>query len=222
MGYAHKVARITLHGTNFNGAEEWTTGFYMGLEGSDALAPTTGFLDEVKTAWAAFWTNSTSKVSSVWKTDYIKAVTLGTNGKTDPDSAVYSYYGTPIAGGGQSDSFPPQCALVATLQSNNPRGLAAKGRMYLPGINGVLGADGRIPSSIVNDITTNMSTFLSAVNSIQDQPGVIILASQGRTAPLVGGPVNAAVTTLRIGNVYDTQRRRRNQLQETYTNVSIL
>lgn len=222
MAYAHKVARVTIHGTNFNGAEEWTTGFYAGLTSGDALAPTQEYADGVAANWQTFWTNVTSKVSSVWKTDYIKVSTLGQDGKTIADSAVYSYYSNPIAGGGQSDSFPPQVALVATLRSQNQRGLAAKGRMYLPGINGVLGADGHIPSSIVNDIATNFSTFLTACNSIQNQPGVVILASQGRKAPLVGPPVNAAVTDIRIGNVYDTQRRRRNQLVEAYTQKTII
>lgn len=217
MGYSHKVARVTIHGTNFNGAEEWTTGFYMGLTAADALAPTQEFADAVKVAWQTFFTNSTSKFSSLWKTDFIKVATMGTDGKTIADSAVWSYYDSPISGGGQSDSFPPQVALVATLVSEAQRGLAAKGRMFLPGINGVLGADGRLPQSIVTDIATNVSVFLAAVNAIQNTPGVLILASQGRKAPLVGGPVNRAVLSVRIGNVYDTQRRRRNQLVEQYT-----
>jgi hypothetical protein len=34
-------------------------------------------------------------------------------------------------------------------------------------------------------------------------------------------PVNRYVQDIRIGNVYDTQRRRRNQLNETYTSREI-
>jgi hypothetical protein len=216
MGYSHKVARVTIHGTNFNGAEEWTTGFYMGLEGSDALAPTQGFADEVRGYWDTYWKNVTSRFSSQWKYDYIKVATHGTDGKTIPDSVIYSYPTSPVSGGSTSDSFPPQVALVATLISNNQRGLAAKGRMFLPGINANIGADGRLASSNQTDILTNFKTFMSNVNSLQDSPGVIVLASQGRKAPLVGGPANKAVTSVRLGNVYDTQRRRRNQLVEVY------
>jgi hypothetical protein len=88
--------------------------------------------------------------------------------------------------------------------------------MFLPGINANIGADGRLASSNQTDILTNFKTFMSNVNSLQDSPGVIVLASQGRKAPLVGGPANKAVTSVRLGNVYDTQRRRRNQLVEVY------
>lgn len=221
MGYSHKVARVTIHGTNFNGAEEWTTGFYMGLEASDALAPTQEFADAVKAAWNTYWTNSLSRFSSQWKYDYIKVATHGTDGKTIPDSVVYSYPVTPVSGGSTSDSFPPQVALVATLISANQRGLAAKGRMFLPGINANIGADGRIASSNQTDILTNFTTFMTSVNGIQNTPGVIVLASQGRKAPLVGGPTMKAVTAVRLGNVYDTQRRRRNQLVEVYQTAQL-
>lgn len=221
MAFTKKVARITIHGTSFNGNEEWTTGFYMGTTGVDATQPTQAFMDIVKSSWQTFFTNATSYFGTAWKTDYVKGVLLGTDGKTIADSAMYSYYTTAIAGVQAGAMFPPQCALVATLTSGAPRGLASKGRMYLPGINATLDNTGHISSTNTGTIATNLKTFLNALNGTVEQPGVVILASQGRKAPLVGPPVNAVVTGIRVGNVYDTQRRRRNQLLETYSGVTL-
>jgi hypothetical protein len=118
--------------------------------------------------------------------------------------------------------LPPQITLAATLTSDNQRGLAAKGRMYLPGINtAVQTTDGHLISSYVATLTNNFKIFLDAVNDAAGTSGSLILASKGHKVAN-SDPVDyiagksAWVTGCRIGNVYDTQRRRRNGLTETY------
>jgi hypothetical protein len=97
--------------------------------------------------------------------------------------------------------------------------------MYLPGIQApVSGSTGKIASATVGNIATGFKTFLDAVNVGTGTSGKVILASKGRKqAGEVGGDtiyiggVSAWVTGCRVGDVYDTQQRRRRQLPETYT-----
>lgn len=221
MGYAHSVARLTLHGTSFNQGEEWTTGLFLGFPGSDASSLNQQFADVARDAWKAFFIKADSYIGTAWKFDYAKVSLIGADGRTNPDATVYSNLATPAVGASAGAQQAPQVALVATLTSDRARGLAAKGRMYLPGVNAPLDSSGHISSVNTATIAANLKTFLGALNSSFDQPGLVILASQGRKAPLVGPPVSATVTGLRVGNVYDTQRRRRNQLQESYSVVTL-
>lgn len=222
--YAHKIAKVTISGTSYGGAETWTTGFFMGSPTADISGVNAPGSQSIATAWQTFFTNATSSFSSEFKTVQVKTAMLNTDGSTDIDEIDYYSYPSPIAGGAGASALPAQIALAATLTSDNQRGLAAKGRMYLPGINApVTGSTGKIASATVGNIRTNLKTFLDAVNVGTGTSGRIILASKGRKQAnqvngdtiYIGG-VSAFVTGCRVGDVYDTQQRRRRQLPETY------
>lgn len=221
MALAQKVARITINGTCFGGLEHWSTGFYCGAPGADATVPTEAFLSIVNDAWKTFFQTTTAYVSGYYQTTEIRGALLGTDGKTIPGGINHFYVNTPYSGGSGNSALPPQTALVATLATATPRGLGSKGRMYLPGINTAVKADGHIDSTAATQIATALSTFLKAVNATVEQPGVVITASAGSKPPLVGPGVNRVVTAVKVGNVYDTQRRRRNELVETYASVAV-
>jgi hypothetical protein len=221
MPYAYRVTRVTISGSFMAGIEEWSTGFYMGKIDGDAALPTQAQADDVRDAWGTFFNNSTSEFSSSWTTSLVKLSSVGTDTKSNAADTVFSNYTVnPI--GKQTNVYPPQISLVATMASNSPRGIGAKGRMYLPGIAKPFGTDGKIAGQFVDAISTNFKTFLDAVNASTNTDDYVILASQGQLnrdgTIKVGGlsAVNRAVTSIRLGNVYDTQRRRRNGLQEQY------
>lgn len=217
MAYAHKVVRVTIFGTMFSAAEEWSTGFFLGNEGSDAADPTTAGADMVRDAWETFFELSTSHISGDWKCEGVKLALLNEDGHTDLSNVVTSYYATPISGGEGGGSLPPQVSLSAQLASDIPRGPGAKGRMYLPGIRTPINsATGKIGSTEATQVATALKNFFNTVNGSFDAPGQLVNASQGRLG--IGGvaPLNATVTKVRVGDVYDTQRRRRNALTETY------
>jgi hypothetical protein len=222
MPYAYRVTRVTIQGSSFDGGEEWSTGFYMGHESGDADLPNQQLADDIRAAWTTFFTAGSSKVCNKWKTELVKVSSIGTDGKSNAADTVYSAVTGEVVGT-QPFLFPPQCALVATLTSQVARGVGAKGRLFLPGIVATLQGSGKITSTDVTAIGNNFKTFLTAVNASTATNNVVMLASQGSLnkdgTPKVGGraPVNKAVTGLRIGDVYDTQRRRRNGLTETYT-----
>lgn len=215
MAYPHKVARVTLSGDMFDGAEQWTTGFYMGFENSDAPAPTDQGAADIAMAWATFFSHADTKISSAWKFKMCKVQTLGVDGKVLADTARYYSPPTTVVGGGTSNSFPPQVSLVATLANSLPRGLATKGRMYLPGVNVALQPNGKIDSMSAGKIADQLQAFFNTIFQDADTPGNPVLVSLGNSLQLRPGAIRN-VTQIRVGDVYDTQRRRRNALTETY------
>jgi len=219
MPYAFKVNRVTLQGTSFSGEEIWSTGFYLGNIAADADAPTESLATSIGALWQTFFTHTNSRVSSQFQCTEVKIAQLGTDGNTIPDSVKYFTYPAPISGIQGSTLYPPQVAMVATLVGPVARGLASKGRMFLPGISAAVTTNGRISDLNRGELATNVRTFIRGVSDIAETDNVPILASQGR--PGIGGtaPISREVVSVRVGNVYDTQRRRRNGLAEAYSTV---
>ena len=92
--------------------------------------------------------------------------------------------------------------------------------MFLPGVHIAIGADGRADSGALGTTATAFNTFLSAVNDMDFTSDQIILVSTESLIPLRESQ-NKYVEHLRLGNVFDTQRRRRNALTETYINRDV-
>jgi hypothetical protein len=220
------VNRVTISGTCFNGGEEWTTGFYLGSTDADAPDPA-GTAALVGTAWETFWNGAGSTMfPSIYLTREVKVAHILETGFTDLDQIDYHTYGTPIAGGG-ANRYPPQIAMAATLTSNIQRGLASKGRMFLPPITFAIDGDtGKQTSGSMTAIANVFKAFLDDVNDAVTGQS-IILASHGHAIKSGGvitgysGAVNALVSGCRVGDVMDTQRRRRDSLQEIYTSRTL-
>lgn len=225
--FLHRVSRVTIHGKFGGGVEEWSTGFYMGNENADADLPTQQLVDDIAAAWKSFFTGVGQNISGNWSTDYVKIASMGTDGRSDAVDTVYHPFTESVTGSGQN-LYPPQIALAATLVSSRPRGVGAKGRMYLPGISIGIDTTGHVNAAGLAAVQAAFVTFLNACNASTATPNVVILASHGSInadgTPKIGGsaPINKAVTGVRFGNVLDTQRRRRNQLPETYTAASLV
>lgn len=225
MSYAHAVNRVTISGTCLGGAEEWSTGFWMGSETADAGDPA-GAADDIGGYWRTYFELAANSVSSNYITTEVKvAQHKASDEKTDLSKVDFWTASPLLDGGGTATVFPPQITLALTLTSEIQRGTAAKGRMYLPGINGaVSNSTGMLLSSQTDTYRTNLKAFFDAVNADTDIPDRVILVSRGtKLTTFPGGdityinPKNANVTGLRVGSAYDTQRRRRNGLTEAYS-----
>lgn len=128
---------------------------------------------------------------------------------------------TPVPGGGSGNPLPLENSVVLSWGTNKigPRG---KGRIYSP-----VG-----PVSILNSLgvveSTKLASYLSAavalVAGLKLDAGVGTGARAVRpvvTGPSTGGGVGpyqgyATIKTVRVGEVVDTQRRRRNKEPELY------
>jgi hypothetical protein len=222
MVFAHEVNRITFSGTMFSASEIWSTGFYLGDEDADTTMCTDASLTKLLAYWKTFFELSTSHISGDWKTLGVKAALYESNGHYPDENVIEKFYATPISGGEGGGSLPPQVSLSAQLATAIPHGLGAKGRMFLPGIRTpVSSTTGKIGATESGQIATALRAFFASVNGDADIPGLVINASKGSGLLPGLNARNVYVTTVRVGDVYDTQRRRRNALHETYASSTI-
>lgn len=216
MSFPHRVAKVTLSGTMFGGQEIWSTGFYLGHENADADPITPQGAADISAAWETFFSHINSGISNQFTYSMCKVSMLNNDGRTMGDQTVFHSPTSAVIGGAGNQTLPPQISLVATLANSMPRGLATKGRMFLPGVGIDVDNTGHIPAFSIDNISTNLQAFFNSVYNDADLPGNPVLASLGRGVLQTEGAIRN-VTQIRIGNVYDTQRRRRNALHEAYT-----
>ena len=166
----------------------------------------------VKDAIATYIGNSSAPFIEDVQLSYVKVNNIAEDGKySDPTTSVY-YWDDPLPGGTGGRLTPYQVSMVASLTSPG-RGPGTHGRWYQP--PQVLGT--MILGQVSGDYAdTNLSVAQTLVESLKgvDSFGyeVGIFSSKG--------PWSIA-STLRMGLVPDTQRRRRNALVEDYHDVSI-
>ena len=123
---------------------------------------------------------------------------------------------TPVKGGVEGAGMPQQ-TLCVSLLTGAKRGLASRGRFYPPATVLSLGADGTVGDSAVTRVAQAARTLITNLNNWPgtDTPlggQVVVLGGNGTTRP---------VTAVSVGNVMDTQRRRRNKLRESYTTLPL-
>lgn len=224
MAYANAHVKVTIFGDMLNSGEIWSTGFRMGQEdpAGGNFDVNHAWVDGLKALWQATFTGATQNFSPRFRTLGIKAGVVQTDGKMDLGTIYTSTYATPISGGSSGPTFPPQIAIVCSLRATNPTGLGSKGRMYLPGFNAAIDANGQISGTDTSRLATDMKAFLDGAESATNSPGYVMNCSQGRVGVPFAAPVNKRVTSIKVGSVYDTQRRRRNALVESYASQTLV
>lgn len=214
--YADKVTHVTLTGKMLGGNEIWQTGFYMGKAAGESEVPSQAFADAVRDAWLTFWTNGQNGVSQFYTFEEVKCARLGKDGRYDGSAVVTSHPAVATVGGSGGNALPPQIALVATLIGGSGKGFAGKGRMYLPGINFPIDGTGHLGNLESQKICDNLAIFFNAMYATLTSGDIPINASRGSSKFLGAGARNVPINGVRVGNVYDTQRRRRDALAESY------
>ncbi len=125
--------------------------------------------------------------------------------------------------GWQADTFAPtktpQTALVLSLRSNVP-GSRGRGRLYWPALNGPLDGDTfRISETNRNAIALAAATYLKDIQDILTgnlfPPGSLSFHRLCIVSPTTG--TRTDVSRIEVGDVLDTQRRRRDKLVETFS-----
>jgi hypothetical protein len=110
--------------------------------------------------------------------------------------------------------MPPQSALVCSIRTSTP-GASGRGRLYWPAMGASLATNGRIsaptPTVIVQDFKTYLLQIRTELASAFPTIG-FDLAVRSKTTH-----TTPHATRIQIGNVVDTQRRRRDNLPEAYT-----
>lgn len=225
MTYAPHVL-IAFGGRLFE-TEEWSCSLRMVLQ-----TGTVGEYPRLRT-WAqdnvediasdiALWFGlADSRISSAARLDYVKCNPIGPDGRYFfEEETIEVRYTAAESIPGAVTPGPAQDSVVVSLLTDAQRGRAHRGRFYPPtGYIAPNAATGRLSSS---DTTTMAESAATLINNLNDQPGLdledptIVIASSLGTP----GPVRP-VTRVAVGNVVDTQRRRRKSLPEAYATVEL-
>ena len=131
----------------------------------------------------------------------------------DLDAQAEAVQAAPRPGTGGSNAHPYQTAMVFSLRTGIA-GASGRGRLYWPATGTVITASTlRIQASNVTSALSGAKTYLSGINAaIETTLGGAALGVWSRTKV-----ETYAVTSLQCGDVADVQRRRRDQLIESYS-----
>jgi hypothetical protein len=174
------------------------------------------WLKHVSTAFETFFANSETSDQCTYKG--VKGYPINDVGKSENYVAEVSL-NTPTRGGGTSGMLPPQNSVVASLVTP-VLGAHGRGRCYLPGTNrGVIESYGIMTGTTPQGIADHFALCLFNAGIYGLTPWldnwVVPIVTQAK-------PINyGRVKSVRVGTIVDTQRRRRNQLTETYSSTNL-
>jgi hypothetical protein len=222
MPYDRRHVVIQWGGT-LPGGEIWSNMLRGGSAGTGASAPVpthdemiSWLQGELKDEIAAWHSRPSTQTSSSVKLTFAKANVVDQDGHYVEQTTNEYVYPTPIAGGSAAAFHPTQVAWCLSLTTGLSRGLAHRGRFYLPcPAVDVDRSNGLVSAADAQLVANSLKTFIEAV---ADTPGLdainpfkVLVMSKGGT-----GGATHVVTGVEVGRVLDTQVRRRNALHENY------
>lgn len=172
--------------------------------------------DEVTAAVSAWWANTTH--SNLSRVEELRLYPIGPDGKAVPappylqgSPCTLTWTGSFPTGSGTTGILPLQLSAVASHRTAQV-GRRGRGRMFLPALHsGVVTTDGLISTTPRNSIRDQQVAFLEAL-------GAESLVTGWYMFPVITGDPwtqYARINAVQVGNVVDTQRRRRASLTET-------
>jgi len=206
-----QILRVSHFGT-LPGGEKWSVNPCWEIDGTVGKPVSPTQANTIATAIAALTLPSSVTVTwapnTVWTGVRVEARSL--TGTLESQAEVLK--GTPLNGSSTS-SHPYQTAVVLSLLTPGI-GASARGRLYWPATGAVLSnADYRLP-------TATRDALLAALKAHLLNCETAINATIGPNANLTVWSRKTSnfhdVNQLRMGNVLDTQRRRRDTLIEGY------
>lgn len=173
-----------------------------------------------------WWTALTPTMSSTL--EWLKLNEL------DPDTGRYVSQTTtvgrdwdPVPGPGAM-KLAPQVSLATSWETGVRRGRAAKGRIYPPPTTTTFDATGQVQEAEREKTANAGAQLISDLNNwpgidaVTDLTCIVLSTGSADYAAKHNDPgwlthVKRNITSVRVGSVLDTQRRRRSALRETYT-----
>lgn len=220
---AHILVRANGHfGTAAVASDYWSVGLRFGIPGTDVTydeAKLQTFVQSCFAAASTFHADATSLVGTTCHLDNCSAARIGLNGKYNPGTQVTKFStGGAVAGTG-TVVLPWNSALVVSLRTPNPRGVASNGRCYWPFLAGAIQpATGRIASA---SVTNRMQNFKGMLNTMNTAANVYDPGMKVRVFSNVGLGSAATVTSLRADDRLDSIERRENNLPSIYVTTTV-
>lgn len=116
----------------------------------------------------------------------------------------------------QGPSFQSVCVTTTTART---RGKASKGRLFIPQCVPPLVGGGVIDPTAQQAMATAAATFFTALG---DEPGVDVTSLRPHVVSGIGNPgPSEPITGVKVGNVLDVIRRRKNAIAEVYKTATV-
>jgi hypothetical protein len=207
---------VTLSGP-LTGGEQWSTS--CAYNTNFGTGPVKTFED--LQAWAtaigqlpiADYTNLASGLSALGDLTTVRTAYIDSAGAT---AQVAEAAFNPVWSPANGATMPFQCSVVLSLLTGRP-GRSYRGRMYWPALGfSMNSATGKLSSSLQAQIADQAAALLTDIGGAA--------GAEALMAPVVASSVlgiTTLVSKVRVGDVIDTQRRRRNQLVESYVESAV-
>lgn len=238
MTFTTQHRYLSVIGAAYNNTEKWQ----FGLRLTDCPGTNDAIAAAAAPIFKNWWTNlanfagtQNAGAPNTHELKEIKVATVDVDG-TYPPNTVSSSFFYPAATLGPNvppTAMLPQASVAATLLTAIPRGRGSKGRIFLPPSTwATTGADGRMTPVNAGNIANGVKNFILLLNA-EPSIGSVAVMSRGKAAPLppvlgkrpkytYPNPGTTAIaTSVRVGLVVDTQRRRRRALAELPVTVVI-
>jgi len=193
--------RLVASGTTPGESFTFTMHAEANLSTGDAA---TAFGDALTACWAAGMDDLTTPEVDLTLAS-AAAINEATDGQITRVEVVLA-----LTGVADAEMLPFQCATVITLLTASAT-RHGRGRFYLPPLAASFLLNGKLNSTAMTTLDTAWTAFFDSLNTDGVNPVV-----RNRT-----GHISTPVTSARVGDVIDTQRRRRNKLVETYTAITV-
>lgn len=208
---ASQILRVSVNGT-LPGGEVWSVNPCWELDGSTGVVITQQDALTIATAITALVLPTSLQIMMAANTFWSGARVEARQVTGALDAQAEAVRAVPVNGSGTA-THPFQTAAVISLRTSGV-GAQYRGRMYWPATGIALGgADYRITSANVASHLSGAKSFLTAIQGA-------IRATAGVNADLTIWSRKTStfrnVNALQMGNVVDTQRRRRDTLAEAY------
>lgn len=206
MAYPQRLARLVFAGSLWRDEEIWTISMHLRPTepGADLPAPYAAW-----PAAAAWFTGVGARISNAARMHYVKLNEINEQGLYARENESFRH-DHPVVGGVRGPiqgTAWPAVTYAVTLRTTNYRGPASRGRFYVPAPAPSQDAEtGRIPTTDCNEMATAAATFIGRLN-VDLAPWKVVVASNAHSTM-------ADVTGVEVGDVMDTQRRRRNSMPE--------
>ena len=208
-------------GTAAGALETWQTGVHL-TNFETVGAPPMPDHDHLQAlldgALSTFHSSGIISLSAGASLAWAKCALLATSGDYVPVTPITATR-TPIAGGaGSTSAASPQDSMCITLWSGSNFGRANYGRLFMPWWSALVGvAEGRVNTAgmeiPVGDLINGIESWAVAIEG-GSALRITIMSKLGAGSSKV--PLY-----YRLGDVKDTQRRRRAQIRENYIQVAV-
>ena len=186
---------------------------------------TTGVLQAFDTAMSKLMAVSALSWNENVRYTGLKVAALGTDGQYLADPKVFTRT-TPLMATSTNANILLQASVVLSWRTGVSIGAGNRGRMYLPatGPNSWSSGSVHMPPGLVTSMAAGGAELIKDCNAAYNALGASRpVASIVYAQPPTAGPYfNAhAISHCWVGDMVDTQRRRREQIQETYSVAAV-